>query len=165
MEMNGFELKRMPLATLKPAPYNPRAIEPDQMAALKASLARWGIVEPIIVNKRTGYVVGGNQRLTALLDSGAKETTVLYVDLDDENERALNIALNRIVGGFNDALLRAAVIELRATNVPLEILGFTADERAVLLAPVQTEGGRGADQQEPPETYCCPQCGHEWKGA
>ena len=64
------------------------------MAGLEASYQRFGLVQPIVWNQRTGYVVGGHQRLKILKKQRVKQTEVVVVDLDDTEERALNVALN-----------------------------------------------------------------------
>jgi len=102
-----------PLTDLKPAPYNPRTITPEALGGLDRSLTEFGLVEPIVWNRRTGYVVGGHQRLHLLAERGIKRTQVVVVDLDDARERALNITLNNdaLAGSFNEqatALLAAA---------------------------------------------------------
>lgn len=91
---------------LVPAPYNPRSISKRAMKGLKASLSRFGLVEPLVLNKRTGYLVGGHQRLKVLLDSGVEEAPVVIVDLPDAEEKALNITLNsdKVAGDFDEGL-------------------------------------------------------------
>jgi DNA modification methylase len=104
-------LKTMKVADLNPAPYNPRTIQPKAKAGLRQSIKRFGLVEPIIVNQRTGFVVGGHQRLDILKDIGAITTPVVLVDLPTKEEKALNVALNNpsIMGEFTDQL--AGILE------------------------------------------------------
>ena len=87
-------VERRPIASLTPAAYNPREIAPDALAGLTASVRRFGLVQPIIVNERTGNVVGGHQRLKVLEADGVTDTDVILVDLDLAEEKALNLALN-----------------------------------------------------------------------
>ena len=96
------EIRRLPLTSLKPAGYNPRTMSAEARRGLEASMARWGCVQPIVWNKRTGNVVSGHQRLTVLQKHGASETDVVVVDLDDTEERALNVSQNNphIAGEF-----------------------------------------------------------------
>jgi DNA modification methylase len=98
----SHEIATMAVALLKPAPYNPRRIAPAAMAGLTRSLERFGNVQPIVWNKRSGLVVGGHQRLKVLKNKKIRQTTVVVVDLDEREERALNIALNssHIAGEF-----------------------------------------------------------------
>src|SRR6516162_7486069 len=85
---------RMAVADLKPSPYNPRRIDDASLHALGESIERFGLVEPIIWNKRSGRVVGGHQRLRVLREANVSDVDVVQVDLDDNDEKALNIALN-----------------------------------------------------------------------
>lgn len=91
---------------INPAEYNPRAISREALDGLKASIREFGLVDPLIVNKRNKNLVGGHQRYRAAIEEGLKEVPVVYVDLSDEKERALNIALNsqKISGFFTDDL-------------------------------------------------------------
>ena len=82
------------VADLVPAPYNPRAISDGALAGLGESIGRFGLVQPIIVNARTGHVVGGHQRLKVLEAQGVEATDVVVVDLPEAEEKALNLALN-----------------------------------------------------------------------
>ena len=96
----------MPITALTPAPYNPRRIDDDAMAGLSSSIARFGNLQPVIWNKRSGYVVGGHQRLKVLAAQGRTTTDVVVVDLDAADERSLNVTLNNsaICGEFTDDL-------------------------------------------------------------
>jgi DNA modification methylase len=102
------------VADLKAAPYNPRQISKEAMAGLKASISRFGLVDLIVWNRRTGHVVGGHQRLTVLREQGVIETPVVVVDLAEQEEKALNVTLNNkaIQGEFNEEL-QAILDELR----------------------------------------------------
>lgn len=101
-----MKIERKRIAELKAAPYNPRKISVAAMKGLRQSLKRFGLVQPIVWNKRSGLVVGGHQRLVALRAEGAAQADVVVVDLDDKDERALNITLNnpKIGGDFTPDL-------------------------------------------------------------
>ena len=60
--------------------------------------------DPIIINK-DGTIIGGHQRHQVLLDLGAESADVVVVDLDPDKEKALNIALNKITGSWDEAKL------------------------------------------------------------
>jgi len=94
------------LSDLKAAPYNPRKISPAALKGLRASIERFGVVQDIVVNRRSGFVVGGHQRVAALKVAGVKEVPVCWVDLDEPEEKALNVALNNphIAGEFDETL-------------------------------------------------------------
>ena len=99
-------VERRAVADLTPADYNPRQISDRALAGLRESVTRFGLVQPIIVNQRTGNVVGGHQRLKVLGAEGVTDTDVVVVDIEAKEERALNVALNNphISGDFTDDL-------------------------------------------------------------
>ncbi len=101
-----MEIITKKLSELTTCPYNPRKITDEALAGLTASVTEWGCVQPIIWNKRTGNVVGGNQRLKVLRAQGDADTEVVVVDLPLGKEKALNIALNspHISGEWTPAL-------------------------------------------------------------
>ena len=85
------------VSELRPAPYNPRLeLTPGDphYRKLKRSIERFGLVEPLLWNKRTGLLVGGHQRLRVLQDLKIEKVAVSVVDLPPEQEKALNIVLN-----------------------------------------------------------------------
>src|SRR5690606_31972620 len=95
----------------------------------------FGYVEPIVWNKRTGNMVGGHQRYKIMVnEQGHTELTVSVVDLDDQQERLLNLALNKVSGRWDDEALAVLFDELQAAGVELDLSGFEQDEIAKLLS-------------------------------
>ena len=111
-------VKSVKIKDLKKSPYNPRTISFAEREGLKYSIDKFGLVQPIIVNKKTGNVVGGNQRLDILTEQGIDETTVIEVDLSLDDEKELNIALNTttIQGKFNKDIIDL-INEIKEKNV------------------------------------------------
>ena len=150
-------IQTMPLAELEPAPYNPRSISQDALVGLRHSVERFGLVEPVVWNRRTGRVVGGHQRLKVLQQMGVTETQVVVVDLDEVEEKALNVALNNpaIAGEFT-ADIHLLLAEINATMPELrDLLRFDdlADQTKKLLAQLTPNDGLTApdDVPEAPE--------------
>jgi len=100
-----MKIENKNISDLKPAPYNPRKSDKKQEANLKASLEKFGVVEPIIFNKQTGYIVGGHFRVRELKKLGIKEVECVIVDLSPEDEKELNIRLNANTGEWDWELL------------------------------------------------------------
>ena len=94
-------IQKKKLSELKPAPYNARQSSKEQEKQLKASLEKFGVVEPIIFNKQTCYVVGGHFRLRELTKLGYQEIDCVIVDLNEEDEKELNIRLNANTGSWD----------------------------------------------------------------
>ena len=86
--------------------YNPRKISNEALSALRSSIEKFGLVQEIVVNERNNKIVGGHQRVKAMLAAGIKKVNVAYVDLAEPDEKALNIALNspHLMGTFTDEL-------------------------------------------------------------
>lgn len=94
-------IEKKKLSELKPAPYNPRQSTKKQEDQLKQSLEKFGMVEPIIFNKRSSFIVGGHFRVRELRKLGYKEIECVIVDLDEQDERELNVRLNANTGEFD----------------------------------------------------------------
>lgn len=134
-------LKTVNIEKLNRAAYNPR-IELDESMkeywALRKSIETFGNVEPIVWNEKTGNVVGGHQRLKVLEDIGAKEVDCYVVSLSEEEEKILNLALNKIKGEWDYEKLEDLLSEIDDK----ELTGFSADELSVILA----ENEEGIDE-------------------
>lgn len=130
-----MNIKRIKLADVKPAAYNPRRqLKPGEKEyeALKASISRWSLVEPLVVNLRTGNLVGGHQRYNVLLDLGYTSAEVSVVDLDEKEEKLLNVALNKIKGQWDYSRLEEIFQEYELEET--KVTGFTGQEIALILA-------------------------------
>lgn len=126
-----MRIERRRIDSLKPAPYNPRKdIQPGdaEYEKLKRSLEEFGYVEPVILNERTGYIVGGHQRLKVLRELGVSEIECVIVDLPEEREKALNIALNKINNDWDEEKLSELLEDLQNTDIDLTLTGFDSEE-------------------------------------
>lgn len=124
------------------AVYNPRvALQPgmDEYEKLKRSIETFGLVEPIVFNERTGTVVGGHQRITVLKDLGWTEVPVSVVDLSKEEEKALNVALNKIDGSWDNFKLKELLEELDDGSFDVTLTGFDMDEIEDLMTQYYVE--------------------------
>ena len=132
----------MKLSKITPAEYNPRkTLRPGdtEYEALKNSLARFGVAEPLVVNETTGNLVSGHQRLNVLLEMGVEEVEVVLVELDEDQEKLLNIAMNKIEGEWDYKKLEALFSEISAEDI--KFTGFSEDE----LRNLFEDGGDSPD--------------------
>lgn len=116
---------------LLPAEYNPRKdLKPGdaEYEKLKRSVEQFGYVEPVIWNRTTGRVVGGHQRLKVLIDMGYTEVDCVVVELDEEKEKALNIALNKISGEWDKVKLALLITDLQGADFDVSLTGFESAE-------------------------------------
>ena len=107
-----MDLKNRRLEQLYPATWNANRMDGAAISRLRESLARYGMVQNLVVRKlaNANYeVLSGNQRLTVLRDLGYAEAPCVVVELDDARARLLAQALNRIQGE-DDLGLRAELI-------------------------------------------------------
>ena len=158
----GAELPVAQLAGMH-APYNPRTISPHDLEALQRSMRFFGVVEPIVVNRRTDRIVGGHQRVRAAVAEGLDALPVVWVDLDEPSEKQLNLALNRISGDWDDEKLREVLLALDAEGADLSLAGFDDAELSRLLQRIE-EGERDPDavpEGDQVEKRCEP--GDLWK--
>ena len=137
--MAGSEHKlrreRRPLSSLHPADYNPRKkLTPSdpEYKNIERSLKEFGYVDPIIINQ-DGTIIGGHQRCTVLQDLGETEADVIVLDLNKDDEKALNIALNKIGGEWDMQQLRDALGDLTLSKRDVNTTGYSDDELQVVL--------------------------------
>ena len=123
-------------ADLLPADYNPRKdLKPGdaEYDKLKRSIEQFGYVEPVIWNQTTGRVVGGHQRLKVLMDMGMTEVDCVVVEMDEDKEKALNIALNKISGDWDKDKLALLIADLQGADFDVSLTGFEPAELDDLL--------------------------------
>ena len=112
------------ISDLKPADYNPRVITEKELDNLKNSIHKFGYLELIVYNKRTDRIISGHQRLKALKELDVKEVEVIEVDLDEKDEKALNIAMNKISGDWDMPKLEILLNDLKLEGM-LDLTGFS----------------------------------------
>lgn len=140
--MSEMQWQTLGLDALQPAAYNPRKkLKPGdkEYEKIKNSILEFGYVEPIIVNYDM-TVIGGHQRLTVLRDLGYTEAQCVVLHIEDENKvKALNIALNKITGAWNEQLLADLLVDLRAVDFNTDLTGFEAPEIEQLFSKVHNK--------------------------
>lgn len=132
-----MRIEQRPIKDLTPADYNPRKdLKPGdaEYEKLKASIEQFGYVEPAIFNERTGRIVDGHQRLKVMADLGITTADVVIVDLDETREKALNVALNKISGEWDEPKLALLIADLQASDFDISLTGFDTDEIEQLLS-------------------------------
>ena len=154
------------LKDLKGNPQNPRKISKEQLENLKKSLDAFGDLSGFVFNRRTNQLIGAHQRaevspkdsqvyIDRKFDEPTKTGTVAEgwieidgerhkyreVDIDEQREKAMNIAANKHGGEFDMPKLTEWLLELDSHNVDLSVVGFTAEELEDIMAP--TYGNEG----------------------
>lgn len=122
-----MEITQVEIKELKANEKNPRTITKKEQQKLMRSIQEFGFVDPIIVNKndtRYNVVIGGHQRLEAAKKLGMTQVPCVYVDLTEDKESLLNVALNEISGDWDDTKLFNLLQELQEKGVDLTLTGF-----------------------------------------
>ncbi len=135
-----MKLQKVPVEKLKPAKYNPRKdLKPGDPAyeKIKRSMTTYGYVDPVIWNEVTGKIVGGHQRYKVLVAEGVKEIDCVVVHIENpQDEKALNIALNKAVGEWEPKALADLLSDLQLSGYDLGATGFDAAEVDDLFSKV-----------------------------
>lgn len=147
-----MQIQTILISQIIPAPYNPRidfksGDKPfDQLCR---SIQHFGFVEPLVWNKRTGHTVGGHLRAKVLQHLGHTDVQVVVVDLPLEQEKALNIALNKITGEWDEPKLADILQEIaQMPDVDIELTGFGSDDLRDLLTRLLDENGQSGNDDE-----------------
>jgi len=139
-----MHIESIPIERINPAAYNPRVDlrpgDPDY-DKLQRSLDEFGFVEPLVWNRRTGNLVGGHQRLKILAAQGVHCIDVSVVDLPPDREQALNVALNKIGGDWDERKLADLLTGLaEIPDFDVSLTGFDATEITHLLDKLEALG-------------------------
>ena len=131
-------LKNIPVKELKPAAYNPRKkLKPGdkEYEKIKNSIKEFGFADPLVVNSDM-TIIGGHQRLTVAMDLGYTEVPCAVVNIDKTREKALNIALNKITGEWDENMLADLLKDLEASDFNTALTGFEPPEMEQLFNKV-----------------------------
>lgn len=126
---------------LVPDPNNARAHDEKNLASIRSSLALFGQVEPLVVQKSTGIIIAGNGRRIAMLEQNKEaeqlgsptpwETVrVVFVDIDDGKRKAMALALNRTaeLANWNEKQLVDSLTALLQEEYDIADIGWSKDD-------------------------------------
>lgn len=142
-----MEIINVDINLLNPAEYNPRNLTEEQFNNIKSSLDEFGFVNPLVVNSnpnRKNILIGGHQRLKVAKDLGYKQVPVVYINLNEQQEKELNIRLNKNTGEWDlDSLTE------HFTKNELGDWGFDEEELSVLFRNTnkKLDSTKNPDQQ------------------
>ena len=164
--MKTPELKNIPIRELKPAEYNPRKkLKPGdpEYEKIKKSIQEFGFADPLVVNADM-TVIGGHQRMNVAAELGYTELPCAVVDIDKAREKALNIALNKITGSWDEQMLAELLKDIEASGLDAMVTGFEPPEMEALFSKVAskevTEDDFDVDEQLEKPTFS--KSGDEW---
>jgi len=156
--MKNITIVMVAITKLKEAEYNPRELTDKQYADIKASMEKFGFVDPVIVNAgkgRKNVLIGGHQRIKIARDMGIEEVPVVYLNLSPEDERELNVRLNKNVGQWDWDML--------ANNFDEKaLIGWGFNEKEFGVPNFEPEDINEQPSLDTPKSVTCPECGHEF---
>lgn len=160
------QYEKIGLHEIVPSTYNPRIMSESQMLKLSKNMEKFGLVDPIIINTKNNHIIGGHQRYQILFNKYAQtgegavhelnliklgdigwvfEDTELEVK-DDNDEKALNLSLNRLDGEFDDTVgsllagLTEAQYDVSLTGFEdYEIIEYSLDDFEMQLDEMETD--------------------------
>lgn len=119
------------LSALKPHPKNPNTHPPKQLEALGKIILKAGWRAPIVVSRRSGFIIKGHGRRLAAIAVGLKEAPVDFQNYRSaEEEMADMIADNHLAEMAEMDLdqLSENLEELRAAGTDLDLTGFSESQ-------------------------------------
>ena len=160
-------IERWPLERIKPYPQNARLHSDQQVEQIAASMRRFGVTSPVLVDE-SGILIYGHGRLRAAQSIGLGELPVAVAKGWTEDEKkAYRIADNQIAlkAEWDQPLLAAELKELNLADFDMPLIGFSEGElKQLLLDPEEfrpaPEGDVTLGRQRMAK---CPECGHDFE--
>lgn len=116
---------------LLPAGYNPRKMTENERRDLEDSIKEFGTVVPVVLNigTRENVLIGGHQRVAIYADLNIEEIDVMVPsrELQETEEKRLNLRLNKNTGSWDDEKLKLLDMDL------LLDIGFGDEELQALF--------------------------------
>jgi DNA modification methylase len=129
-----LEIRRIKITAINPAVYNPRIMSETELKKLTKVMQENGLVSPLVWNEQTGNLVDGHQRFKVLIKEGVEEVDVSVVNLPLQKEKALNLALNRIKGEWDESKLALLMSEFsKLPDFDIDLTGFDLPEMNEIL--------------------------------
>ena len=150
------QVEKVLIEKLIPYARNARTHDEAQVSQIAASIKEFGFNNPILISDDYS-IIAGHGRLAAARKLGLAEVPVIRLShLSDTQRKAYVLADNRLAlnAGWDNDLLKLELIELKAEDIDLEMLGFSVEELDGLLNALEpTEGLTDEDavHEPPPE--------------
>ena len=139
--LQQFTIERTSRSAFLPHPKNPRTISGESYKRLKDKLTTVGMMQPIVVNRRTGFVLSGHQRLS-IMDKEERyskdtqvndyELDVAFVDVDEKVEKEVMVFFNNpaAMGDWDKDILADLHLSF---GIDFEQMGFDANDVDMLF--------------------------------
>ena len=148
-----LEVTHLPVAALRPNPWNPNRVDPETMHKLREYIRKEGLVQPLVVRKMLDYfqILGGFHRWKICHELGYAEVPCVVLDVDDKRAKLLTVNLNELSGEPVPHLMAELIHDL-TRDVSLDdlstILPYSAAELADFESLLQLPDGLDAFIEE-----------------
>jgi len=132
----NLSVETVPLAELLPYAANARTHSDEQVAQIAASMVEFGFVNPVLVDE-AGTLIAGHGRVLAARKLGLETApTIRLGHLSEAQARAFRLADNQIAlnAGWDAAMLRAELLDLKAIGFDMNLVGFSQSDLAAMMA-------------------------------
>lgn len=134
-----MKFSKIKLNQLIQSTYNPRIMNTTELQKLKNNILKFGLVDPIIINTKNNHIIGGHQRYDALTEILSDDTELNLLEIgsigwvfdntkcslkNKDDEKILNLSLNKINGRWNFEKLETVMQDLSKQNYDLNLTGF-----------------------------------------
>ena len=147
-----MKIETLKTADLIPYARNSRSHSEAQVAQIAGSIREFGFTNPVLIDADNGIIAGHGRVMAAGKLGLDKVPCIRLGHLTDTQKRAYIIADNKLAlnAGWDEELLALELGELADLDFDMDLIGFTEDELAGLMAET-TEGETDPDEvPEPP---------------
>lgn len=146
-EWPAADVQSVPVADLVPYAQNARTHTDEQVEQIARSIEEWGWTIPILIDE-AGMIIAGHGRVLAAQRIGIVDVPAMRaVGWSDEKKRAYVLADNKLTlnAGWDYGLLAEELQALTVDGFDASLTGFSEQEIANLINPVQVEDGVADD--------------------
>ena len=159
-----MQIEQIGIATLIPFAKNSRTHSDAQVAQIAASIREFGFTNPVLIDEANGIIAGHGRVLAARKLKLIEVPCIRLLHLTEAQKRAYIIADNKLAlnAGWDEAMLKLELADLKALDFDLDLTGFTTDEIDALLADAGTEGLTDPDDTPEPPVEPVSRLGDVW---
>jgi hypothetical protein len=145
-------MKLTELAGIVPYSRNSRTHSTTQINQIALSIQEFGFTNPVLIDENNVLIAGHGRLEAARFLKLPQIPAITLAGLSEAQRQALRIADNKLAlnAGWDDALLRTELMDLRAAGFDLALTGFGEDELLGLFADANAGLTDPDDVPEPP---------------
>lgn len=143
---------------LIPSPKNANKHSQEQIERLSKLIQYQGIRAPVVVSKRSGFIVKGHGTTAAIRKAGGTEIPVVYQDFETDDQELAYLVSDNSISEWSELDLSMINAMVADFGPDFEIQNLGLQDFEIEIADKET--GPVEDNSE--ALTKCPSCGHEW---